>query len=556
MQRIGKRTWRGIAACLAVLLTVGWAGDAKAATLTVTTGADKGEGSLRQAVLDANATAGLDEIQIDAGVRVITLASEVNISSPIMIRGGGVTVKGSVTRLFSVTGGTAGFDRITFTGGNALSGGGGAVNIDGPAKADFVNCTFFDNGASADGGAVCVASSSLDATTFLNCTIAGNSAMNGGGVAVLKGTTLFTGSIVTGNTERGALPQRADIYGNSDGGGVINAGRYNVIGHTNLPASFPSASEWGNYALVGSADVFQAANPLALTTVDGAQVLKLSSLSANVALDRIPTGSAGFPKEDERGGKRPQLLGLDAGAFELSPVPVASVDLTGSPYIQLGHTESYSVAVHPSDATRDTRLYKDGIEWFVSDPSVISVDRSGVVSALRTGDAILYAQAHGWDASGNAISTSSVSLGIRVGVTPLPVPEVTLKPLNDLTVGLGATQTIRPEVVVSLAGVPAAMDYRLSAFSSNTGVASADVSADGKSVVLAGRALGTAQITVTAKASNRLGSGVSDPVTFALTVSDKRSSGGGGGCDAGVSGLALAFVGAFLISRRPPSARH
>ena len=276
-----------------------------------------------------------------------------------------------------------------------------------------------------------------------------------------------------------------------------------------------------------------------------------SSLSGNVARDLIPEGSAGFPDVDERGAKRPQLLGLDAGAFELSPIPIASVDLKGSPYIQLGTTAPYTAGVHPADATRNVKTCKDGIEWSVSDPSVLAVDASGVVSALKVGDAILYAQAHGWDASGNAISTPGVSLKIRVGATPLPAPEVALEALKDLTVGVGVPRTIRPEVTVSLAGAPAAMDYRLSVFSSNTGVASADVAADGKSIVLAGRNPGTSQITVTAAASNGAGTGVSDPVTFTLTVSDKPSSGGGGGggCDAVMGGMTLALAAVFQIGR-------
>ena len=544
---IRKKGLLRIVVCLiaAVLLL---AGNSDAATFTVTTNADSGPGSLRQAVLDANATVELDEIRVDAGVGVITLASEVNISSPLMIRGGGATVKGNSTRLFSVTGGTVGFDRITFTGGKSFSGNGGAVNIEGDAKADFANCTFFNNDAGSRGGAVCVAGTRLDSTTFLNCTIAGNSAERGGGVAVLLGAVSFAGSIVTGNAERGGLAQGADVYADS-GGSVFNSGRYNVIGQTNAPASFGSAQ--GNHTSVSSADVFFTI-PLALVSMDGARVLKLSSLSGNVARDLIPEGSAGFPDVDERGAKRPQLLGLDAGAFELSPIPIASVDLKGSPYIQLGTTAPYTVGVHPADATRNIRAYKDGIEWSVSDAGVISVDASGVVSALRTGDAILYARAHGWDAAGNTTVSSTVSLKIRVGTTPLPVPEVTVKALSGVTMKTNTTRTVKPEVVVSLAGVPAEMDYRLTVSSSNPGVASADVAADGKSILMAARALGTSEITVTASSRNSAGTGTSAPVTFTLTVSDKKGSGkkGGGGCDAGFGGLALALAALFLVRRK------
>ena len=541
---IRKKCVLRVVVCLiaAVLLL---AGNSDAATFRVTTNADSGSGSLRQAVLDANAAAGRDEIQIDAGVGVITLASEVNISEALMIRGGGVTVKGSSTRLFSVTGGTAGFDRITFTGGKSFSSNGGAVNIDGAAKADFVNCTFFDNDAGSRGGAVYISSTQPDATTFLNCTVAGNSAENGGGVAVVRGTASFSGTIVTGNIERGALPKGADVY--AEGSGIVsNTGSYNIVGYTNVSGSFGSAQ--GNHTSVSSADVF-GEKPLALTAVDKVQVLKLSSLSGNVARDLIPTGSVSFPNEDERGARRPQLLGLDAGAFELSPVPVVSTDLKGSPYIQLGTTERYTVAVHPDDVTRDVRTYKDGIEWSVSDAGVISVDASGVVSAQRTGSAVLFAKVHGWDAAGNMTVSPTVSLKIRVGATPLPAPKVKLEALGEHSMTLGATQRIQPIVHVTLLDEPAAIPYSLSAFSSSPDVAGAEVLPDGKSILLTAKALGKCPITVTASATNDAGP-ASDSQTFILTVTDKNSGKGGGGCDAGFSGLALFAAGFWVLRRR------
>ena len=536
---IRKKCVLRIVVCLiaAVLLL---AGNSDAATFRVTTNADSGSGSLRQAVLDANKTPGeADEIQIDAGVEVITLASEVNISDSLIIKGGGVTVKGSSARLFGVTGGSVRFDRITFTGGKSFSGNGGAVNIEGAAKADFVNCTFFNNDAALKGGAVCVASTQPDATTFLNCTVAGNSAENGGGVAVVRGTASFSGAIVTGNTERGALPQGADIYSDVNGT-IANTGSYNIVGYTNVSGSFGSAQ--GNHTSVSSADVFWE-KPLALTTVDRVQVLKLSSRSGNIARDLIPTGSVAFPDVDERGARRPQLMGLDAGAFELSPVPVASIDLKGSPYIQLGTTERYTVAVYPDDATRDK------IEWSVSDAGIISADASGVVSALRTGSAFLSARVHGWDAAGNRAVSPTVSLKIRVGATPLPAPKVKLEAPGDYSMTLGATQRILPKVHITLLDEPSDIPYSLSAFSSSPDVADAVVLPDGKSILLTAKALGKCPITVTASATNGAGTS-SDSQTFILTVTDKNSGKGGGGCDAGFGGLALALIGAFLLRRK------
>ena len=535
----GKKCVLRIVVCLiaAVLLL---AGNSDAATFRVTTNADSGPGSLRQAVLDANKTPGdADVIKIDAGVGVITLASEVNISDPLIVEGGGVTVKGSSTRLFGVTKGEVKFDRITFTGGKSFSGNGGAVNIEGAAKADFVNCTFFDNDAALKGGAVCVASTQPNATTFLNCTIAGNSAENGGGVAVVRGTASFSGAIVTGNVERGTPPQGADVYADVNGT-VSNTGSYNVVGHTNASASFGVAQ--GNRTSASSADVF-GERPLALTTIDRVQVLKLSSRSGNVARDLIPTGSVGFPDEDERGARRPQLLGLDAGALELSPIPIVSVDLKGSPYIQLGRTERYTVAVHPDDATCDK------IEWSVSDAGVLSVDASGVVSALRTGYAFLSARAHGWDAASNRAVSPTVSLKIRVGATPLPAPKVKLEAPGDHSMTLGATQRIQPAVHVTLLDDPSDIPYSLSVLSSSPDVADAVVLPDGKSILLTAKALGKCPITITASATNGAGTG-SDSHTFILTVTNKNSRKGGGGCDAVMGGMTLALAAVFLLRRK------
>ena len=112
------------------------------------------------------------------------------------------------------------------------------------------------------------------------------------------------------------------------------------------------------------------------------------------------------------------------------------------------------------------------------------MDASGVVSAQRTGSAVLFAKVHGWDAAGNMTVSPTVSLKIRVGATPLPAPKVTLEALGDHSMTLGATQRILPKVHVTLLDEPAAIPYSLSAFSSSPDVADAVVLPDGKSISL------------------------------------------------------------------------
>jgi hypothetical protein len=77
------------------------------ATFTVTTLADAGPGSLRQAVLDANARPGADTVQFAPGVRgTITLASQISITDDLTVRGPGAArlavSGGDTTRVFAV----------------------------------------------------------------------------------------------------------------------------------------------------------------------------------------------------------------------------------------------------------------------------------------------------------------------------------------------------------------------------------------------------------------------------------------------------------------------
>jgi hypothetical protein len=75
----------------AALLTLFAAASLSAATFTVTTTADSGVGSLRQAILDANAAAGADTIAfniVGGGVHTIALATELpDITDPVMVDG-------------------------------------------------------------------------------------------------------------------------------------------------------------------------------------------------------------------------------------------------------------------------------------------------------------------------------------------------------------------------------------------------------------------------------------------------------------------------------------
>src|SRR5262245_60576874 len=113
------------------------------ATFTVTTTADSGDGSLRQAILDANAQAGADVIRFapsfSAGPQTITLTGgELHVTDAVGIQGPGggiLTVSGNnASRVFDIDDGHAGtslavaISGLTVTGGKNTGDNGGIPN--------------------------------------------------------------------------------------------------------------------------------------------------------------------------------------------------------------------------------------------------------------------------------------------------------------------------------------------------------------------------------------------------------------------------------------------
>lgn len=104
-------------------------------TFTVNTLSDSGDGSLRAAVLAANANPGADVIAFEYGLRgtVALTSGELTITDGIEIKGPGATklaVSGSdVSRVFRIGGGViVSIDGLTITHGRAIGQGGGILN--------------------------------------------------------------------------------------------------------------------------------------------------------------------------------------------------------------------------------------------------------------------------------------------------------------------------------------------------------------------------------------------------------------------------------------------
>src|SRR5215472_19135987 len=117
-------------------------------TFLVSTLADSGDGSLRQAVLDANANPGANQIVFASGLQgTIALTSgELDITNKLTITGPGadqLAVSGSdASRVFAIAAGvTAEIDALTITHGRATQGGG----IDNFGSLTLSQCTLSAN---------------------------------------------------------------------------------------------------------------------------------------------------------------------------------------------------------------------------------------------------------------------------------------------------------------------------------------------------------------------------------------------------------------------------
>ncbi|HKI03403.1 MAG TPA: choice-of-anchor Q domain-containing protein [Thermoanaerobaculia bacterium] len=194
----------GAALTLGVVMA---ASPAQAATFTVRNLNDSGADSLRQAVLDANAAAGADVIDFQAGLTgTITLTTgELAVTDFLDVQGPGaavITVSGNgASRVVNVDDGGVDFidvsiSGLTLTAGSAMNGA-GVFNQD--EHLTLADCVITGNTAAGNGGGIAANASAQ--VTITGTTISGNSAVEaGGGINADGATVAITGSTVAGNS--------------------------------------------------------------------------------------------------------------------------------------------------------------------------------------------------------------------------------------------------------------------------------------------------------------------------------------------------------------------
>ena len=245
---------------------------AVAAQFDVTVAADSGPGSLRQALLDAAAAAGPDDVVVQAGLDVITLSSELGwtgVPAPnsVTIQGNGVQLDfdGASRGLVDADGLGVTISNMTITGvGGSFDGDAAPVLSEGGVVA-LDHCTITGNAvANTSGDAAGGVLSEGGEVTIVSCTITGNTTDafgdGAGGVLAEGGVLTVSDSTISGNTVHA---------GGNVGGGLDSEG-----GNVSLTATTVAC----NHATSGGGDAAGG-----LLSVGGAVALDTSTLAGNTA---------------------------------------------------------------------------------------------------------------------------------------------------------------------------------------------------------------------------------------------------------------------------------
>ena len=293
-------------------------------TFTVTTTADSGGGSLRQAVADANANPGADIIVFDPTTldgETITLATgHLLLTDDITIDAsalpGGISISGNAddngtldpgeSRIFEVATGKVVVLRalrlvkgqVSTTAGDN-SGQGGAIQTRGNLTLD--RCLVADSRARFGGG-IDITGGTL---TITQSTLSGNSASEGGGMFVSGGSVEITQSTLSGNSAISG----GGIF--SDSGSSLTITRSIVAG--NLTGGDINGSFTDNGSNLTSGD------PLLAPLGDyGGPTPTMPPLPGSPAID---AGGSTTEATDQRGFPRVAGAAVDIGAVEAQAIP-------------------------------------------------------------------------------------------------------------------------------------------------------------------------------------------------------------------------------------------
>ena len=407
-----------------------------AAAQVVTTTANTGPGSLRQAISSV-LPGGYVVFTNSLSGGTITLSSEIAINTNLTIDAtglqGGITLSGNnATRIFNInSGSTVSMHGLTFTGGNgsgsADTGSGGAIRIVG--KLALTGCTFTGNNA-AFGGALF---NNHGTATLVQCTLTGNSAEDAGAIANARGTLAMTSCTL-------ALNNAADSANVSGGGAIDSYISASAVTMTNcIIAGNTSASGNGPELWLEDGSLMAVncliGNGADSTLTNGVNGNLVGSGAAPINALLAPLGNYGGSPQT-----MPPTAGspaIDAGSDAVTNV--VTTDERGFPRLSGAHVDIGAVEVN-----------SNSLVTTVADAGPGSLRYA--LAAVASGDLISFAQSlsgqtialtNGQIELGNSVSIDSSGLGNAIQISgngQNPIfqidPGVTVK-LNSLTIARG-----------------------------------------------------------------------------------------------------------------------
>ncbi len=350
----------------------------------VTTTADSGAGSLREAIANAcpGATITFASPLFDTAQTITLTSGVLTIDKDLTINGPGaklLTINGNnADRVFLINANViAAITGVTITGGSSTpvptlfnTTNGGGIFVLGSGQLTLNNCTIFNNATTSggNGGGIC----NNGTLTVTNSTISGNTTSGDGGGILNNGinsTLTVTNSTISGNTASnngGGISSGGTLsVGNSTitnnsasaGGGIINFSSMSlkssiVAGNTaiNRPDLFSNSGTSQGYNLFGSGtispgfttvatDILASSPGLGPLADNGGSTLTHTPLPGSPALDK---GNAFGQNTDQIGQVRPNDIASipaasggdnsDIGAYEVyntpptvTPIPLARV---------------------------------------------------------------------------------------------------------------------------------------------------------------------------------------------------------------------------------------
>ena len=421
---------------------------------------DSGTGSLRQAILDANANPGGDSIVFDSGViGTITLTSgELLITECLFINGPGANILAvngnAASRVFDISSGIdVTISGLTITNGNAGDFGGGIFNNG--ATLTITDSTLSGNSAGSGGGIFNDERSGIATLQITNSTLSGNSAAgSGSGIYNFGGAATITNSTLSGNS-------------GGSGGGIFNDGSAGSatfeIGNTILKTGAAGENIFNNSGTVTSDGYnLSSDNGGGFLTATGDQINTdplLGPLQDNggptfthallVGSPAIDTGKdLSGTGQDQRGSVRP---------FDLACIPNAS----GGDGSDIGAYEVQNTAPTISAASGVTRQQDAGVSNSsiarvndAEDPkNTLSVTVNGSTSATTSGVTISNIVV---DSSGNVTADIAAACGATAADFTLRVTDCDGL-FAEATLHIAVTAETTPPVITSISASPSVL---------------------------------------------------------------------------------------------------